>query len=187
VRDDIGVQAKEQSTQYRGLASVWMPIVTVADEVPSDKSEWCEPILEEDIEECIVRGVDHTLMWEVGIDGRRATIHEEPQHAVRTVSRDQTERISDEFCPDLTHEHPSTREREELVWREDRVSDSESHYYNNDRQNRRYFFVYILEVSGEKPCEEHIYPIHSHNRHADIAACRDECRCDEEHEDRSLG
>jgi hypothetical protein len=102
-----------------------MRVMTVTDEIPSDESEWCESILEEDIEERIVRGVDHTLMWEVGIDDRSASIHEEPQDTLRTISRDQTERISDEFCPYLTHEHPPTREREELVWREHRVSDSD--------------------------------------------------------------
>lgn len=164
-----------------------MRVVTVAHEIPSDENEWCEPILEEDIEECIVRGVDHTLVWEVGIDERSASIHEEPQDTLRTISRDQTERISDEFCPYLTHEHPPTREREELVCWEECISDSESHYYNNDRQDRWYFFVYILEVSGEKPHEHHIYPVHSHDRHADIAACRDKCGSDKEHENRPLG
>jgi hypothetical protein len=100
-----------------------MRVVTVADEIPSYETDRQEAILEEDIEECIVRGVDHTLVWEVGIDDRSASIHEEPQDTLRTISRDQTERISDEFCPYLTHEHPPTREREELVWREECVSD----------------------------------------------------------------
>lgn len=44
----------------------------------------------------------------------------------------------------------------------------------------------MLEVSGEYPPEHHIYPIHPHDRHTDIAACCHECSCDEEHEDRPL-
>ncbi len=122
MHDDIWIQHEEGDTEYRGFTSVWMPIVTVTDEVPSDEGEWRESILEEDIEECIVRGVDHTVSWKVGIYDRGARVHEEPQDTLRTISRDQTERISDEFCPDLTHEHPPAREREELVWREERVS-----------------------------------------------------------------
>jgi hypothetical protein len=100
-----------------------MRVVTVADEIPSYETDRQEAILEEDIEECIVRGVDHTLVWEVGIDDRSASIHEEPQDTLRTISCDQTERISNQFCPCLTHEHPPTREREEFVWREECVSD----------------------------------------------------------------
>jgi hypothetical protein len=123
VGDDIGVQAEEYDTEYRGFAGVWMRVVTVADEVPSYETDRQETILEEYIEERIVRGVDHALVWEVGIDDRGARVHEEPQDTLRTISRDQTERISDEFCPDLTHEHPPAREREELVWREECISD----------------------------------------------------------------
>lgn len=123
MRDDIRIQHEEGNTEYRGFAGVRMRVVTVADEIPSYETYRQETILEEDIEECIVRGVDHTLVWEIGIDDRSTSIHEESEYTLRTISRDQTERISDDFCPDLTHEHSSTREREELVWREECVSD----------------------------------------------------------------
>jgi hypothetical protein len=137
MRDDVWIQHEEQYTQDRRFASVWMPIVTVADEIPSYETDRQEAILEEDIEECIVRGVDHALVWEVGIDNRSASIHEEPQDTLRTISCDQTERISDEFCPYLAHEHPPTREREEFVWREKCISDDYEHTTYNECEDER--------------------------------------------------
>ena len=54
MRDDVWIQHEEGDTEYRRFASVWVRVMTVAHEVPSDERERCEPILEQDIERSVV-------------------------------------------------------------------------------------------------------------------------------------
>ncbi len=70
--DDIWIQHEEGDTEYRGFACVWMPIMMVADDIPSYETDRQEAILEEDIEECIVSRVDHAIRWEIGVHDRGA-------------------------------------------------------------------------------------------------------------------